>query len=111
MVLQLEQVILEFGQKAADMGLNNTAKILLDQTVDDIELGHLLYGTFGLLIPNREDAEVQQILKNLTDTIESLSFNSHQGKAKLKVKSAILPRQRGFSVKIEDLIHEGLALF
>ncbi|MBW2060954.1 MAG: GAF domain-containing protein [Deltaproteobacteria bacterium] len=105
----LEAVSLNLGQEAAEMTLKKAAEHLLAQTEEDIELGHLTYGTFGVALLNRSEAEVNQIRSNLIETLEKQTAESSQGHASLQIKAVTAPYPSP-TLRAEDLIHQTLAL-
>jgi len=103
----LEEISLKLDQETASAALKKTAQRLLEETEEDIELGHLVYGTFGVALLNRTEAEVNQLKFKLVEALEGLTMESVKGKINFKIRTALatypLPARQA-----EDIIYQGL---
>ncbi|MBW2091764.1 MAG: GAF domain-containing protein [Deltaproteobacteria bacterium] len=103
----IETIALKFGQETAREALKKTAQHLLEETEEDVELGHLAYGTFGVALQNRSETEVNLMKRKLEGTLEGAAIPAAGGGTKLQIKTVMfaypLPTQRA-----EDIIYQGL---
>ncbi len=103
----IEEIVLKFGQETAKIALKKTAQHLLEETEEDIELGHIAYGIFGVGIQNRSEKEVNTIKTKLVGILEGVVIQSAGVHLRLQIKAVAssypLPTKRA-----EDIIYQGL---
>lgn len=106
-VERLDHLAREAGQAAAQEILRSVTRMLFNHASGQVELGHLSFGLFGVVLDGEAALKVKTIKDGLTEKLADHPLESVSGNAQLGIRTAVV-KFPGQGRRAEELIYVGL---
>ena len=107
-ITNLDQLASQLGQETAQEILRNSARLLLENTLEDQELGHLSYGILGVALVENSDQDALRTASDLAAILTDRPLETSKGHVQLETETAVV-HSPSAEAGAEDLIWYGLA--